>query len=56
VRSEECWYIGDDLRDIQAAEAAGMTSIAAAWGIAERLNRNTGKPMRLWTVRWNYWN
>ncbi len=32
VRSEECWYIGDDLRDIQAAEAAGMTSIAAAWG------------------------
>lgn len=27
-----CWYIGDDLRDIQAAQAAGMTSIAAAWG------------------------
>ncbi|MBK1889602.1 HAD-IA family hydrolase [Undibacterium sp. 14-3-2] len=32
IRSEHCWYIGDDLRDIQAAEAAGMTSIAAAWG------------------------
>lgn len=32
IRSENCWYIGDDLRDIQAAEAAGMTSIAAAWG------------------------
>ncbi|MBC3869730.1 HAD family hydrolase [Undibacterium oligocarboniphilum] len=32
VRSEYCWYIGDDLRDIQAAEAAGMTSVAAAWG------------------------
>ena len=32
IRSEECWYVGDDLRDIQAAEAAGMTSIAAAWG------------------------
>ncbi|MDP3785717.1 MAG: HAD-IA family hydrolase [Undibacterium sp.] len=28
----ECWYVGDDLRDIQAARAAGMTSIAAAWG------------------------
>lgn len=28
----ECWYVGDDLRDIQAAHAAGMTSIAAAWG------------------------
>ena len=32
IHSEECWYVGDDLRDIQAAEAAGMTSIAAAWG------------------------
>lgn len=32
VRSEYCWYIGDDLRDIEAAKAAGMTSIAAAWG------------------------
>lgn len=32
IRSEDCWYVGDDLRDIQAAEAAGMTSIAAAWG------------------------
>jgi len=32
IRSEHCWYIGDDLRDIQAAQAAGMTSIAAAWG------------------------
>lgn len=28
----ECWYVGDDLRDIQAAQAANMTSIAAAWG------------------------
>lgn len=25
-------YIGDDLRDIQAAHAAGMRAIAAAWG------------------------
>jgi phosphoglycolate phosphatase len=25
-------YAGDDLRDIQAAHAAGMTAIAAAWG------------------------
>ena len=32
IRSEHCWYVGDDLRDIQAAQAAGMTSIAAAWG------------------------
>ena len=25
-------YVGDDLRDIQAAVAAGMPSVAAAWG------------------------
>ncbi len=25
-------YVGDDLRDIQAAHAAGMPAIAAAWG------------------------
>ena len=28
----ECVYVGDDLRDMQAARAAGMTAWAAAWG------------------------
>nr|WP_315481407.1 HAD-IA family hydrolase [uncultured Undibacterium sp.] len=32
ISPSECWYVGDDLRDIQAAQAANMTSIAAAWG------------------------
>ena len=32
VDAEDCWYVGDDLRDIQAGKAAGMTTIAAAWG------------------------
>jgi phosphoglycolate phosphatase len=27
-----CLYVGDDQRDIQAARAAGMNAIAAAWG------------------------
>jgi 2-phosphoglycolate phosphatase len=27
-----CWYVGDDLRDIQAAQAAGMRSIAVEYG------------------------
>ena len=27
-----CWYVGDDLRDMQAGLAAGMTTIAVAWG------------------------
>ncbi|MFL6716254.1 MAG: HAD family hydrolase [Burkholderiaceae bacterium] len=29
---EHCWYVGDDMRDIQAGHAAGMVTIAAAWG------------------------
>jgi phosphoglycolate phosphatase len=29
---ERCWYVGDDLRDIQAGIAARMPTIAAAWG------------------------
>jgi 2-phosphoglycolate phosphatase len=32
VAPNQCWYIGDDLRDIQAGQAAGMQTIAAAWG------------------------
>jgi 2-phosphoglycolate phosphatase len=29
---QDCWYVGDDLRDIQAGQAAGMHTVAAAWG------------------------
>ena len=32
LRPEDCWYVGDDLRDIQAGKAAGMPTIAAGWG------------------------
>jgi 2-phosphoglycolate phosphatase len=32
VDPQDCWYVGDDLRDIQAGQAAGMPTIAAAWG------------------------
>jgi N-acetyl-D-muramate 6-phosphate phosphatase len=28
----ECLYVGDDLRDVQAARAAGMGVVVAAWG------------------------
>lgn len=28
----QCVYVGDDARDIQAAQAAGMPSVAALWG------------------------
>jgi N-acetyl-D-muramate 6-phosphate phosphatase len=32
VAPEACWYVGDDRRDIVAARAAGMYSVAATWG------------------------
>jgi N-acetyl-D-muramate 6-phosphate phosphatase len=32
MEAADCWYVGDDLRDIQAGQAAGMATIAAAWG------------------------
>lgn len=32
VNPENCWYVGDDLRDIQAAHSVNMRAIAAAWG------------------------
>jgi len=29
---QQCVYVGDDLRDVQAGRAAGMGTVAAAWG------------------------
>jgi len=29
---EDCFYLGDDLRDMQAAQAAGMRPVAVEWG------------------------
>jgi len=28
----DCWYLGDDKRDIDAGRAAGMTTLAVTWG------------------------
>jgi len=33
----DCVYLGDDLRDIQAAHAAGMRSVAVKWGYGANL-------------------
>ena len=35
VAPEACLYVGDDARDIEAAKAAGMPSVAALWGYRE---------------------
>ena len=38
-----CVYIGDDLRDVQAGHAAGMLTLAAAWGYL-----GDGAPIGAW--------
>jgi phosphoglycolate phosphatase len=38
-----CLYVGDDLRDIQAGQAAGTGTVAAAWGYL-----GTGSPITAW--------
>lgn len=32
ISPAECWYLGDDKRDIDAGHAAGMATIAVTWG------------------------
>ncbi|MEX2242046.1 MAG: HAD-IA family hydrolase [Burkholderiales bacterium] len=38
----ECMYLGDDLRDIQAARAVGMSAIAVGWGYHHPENGGPG--------------
>ncbi len=40
---EHCWYVGDDHRDVKAGHAAGMTTVAAAWGYL-----GAGEPISGW--------
>ena len=32
VSPKDCFYLGDDLRDMKAAQAAGMRAVAVEWG------------------------
>lgn len=43
VVPESCVYVGDDLRDVQAGRAAGMATVAAAWGYL-----GLGEPVTAW--------
>jgi 2-phosphoglycolate phosphatase len=43
VPAASCLYVGDDLRDVQAGRAAGMRTLAAAWGYLGR-----GDPIAAW--------
>jgi N-acetyl-D-muramate 6-phosphate phosphatase len=43
VPPSDCAYVGDDLRDIQAGHAAGMTTVAVRWGYL-----GFGEPIEAW--------
>jgi 2-phosphoglycolate phosphatase len=43
VAPADCVYVGDDLRDVQAGHAAGMATVAAAWGYLGQ-----GDPVGAW--------
>ena len=43
LEADRCWYVGDDLRDVQAGRAAGMTTVAVAWGYL-----GAGEPVEAW--------
>ncbi|QJQ96657.1 MULTISPECIES: HAD-IA family hydrolase [Halomonadaceae] len=45
---EECWYIGDHLRDMQAARNAGMTAVAVGYGYVEESEDIHAWPADLW--------
>lgn len=42
VPAKDCVYLGDDLRDIQAAQAAGMRAVAVDWGYHHPANGGPG--------------
>ncbi|MDO8292424.1 MAG: HAD-IA family hydrolase [Gallionella sp.] len=42
VAPEQCLYLGDDLRDMQAANASGMRGIIARYGYIESLEEASG--------------
>jgi phosphoglycolate phosphatase len=43
VAAADCVYLGDDVRDMRAGRAAGMATLAAAWGYL-----GVGEPLHDW--------
>ncbi|MFM9916202.1 MAG: phosphoglycolate phosphatase [Rhizobacter sp.] len=43
VDPARCLYVGDDLRDVQAGQAAGMRTVAVTWGYL-----GVGEPVESW--------
>ncbi|WP_445157682.1 HAD family hydrolase [Halomonas sp. E14] len=48
VAPSQCWYIGDHVRDMQAARAAGMPAVAVGYGYIEEGDDYLSWPADLW--------
>lgn len=48
VAPQSCWYVGDHIRDIEAAKAAGMTAIAVGYGYISEEEDYRNWPADLW--------
>lgn len=46
IAPQRCIYVGDDQRDIEAGRAAGMATVAAAWGYLD------GEDPQQWAADW----
>lgn len=44
---EQAVYVGDELRDVEAAQSIGLRAIAVSWGFADRQNLKDAKPTGL---------
>jgi phosphoglycolate phosphatase len=44
VEPVQCVYVGDDPRDIQAGRAAGLYTVAAAWGYLDGADPREWRP------------
>ncbi|MGM0831329.1 HAD-IA family hydrolase [Halomonas qinghailakensis] len=48
VAPQACWYVGDHIRDIEAAKAAGMTAVAVGYGYISEEDDYHQWPADLW--------
>jgi phosphoglycolate phosphatase len=44
---EQAVYVGDELRDVEAANSIRMRAVAVSWGFADRQNLKDAKPFGL---------
>jgi phosphoglycolate phosphatase len=47
IETDNAVYVGDEMRDIEAAQSIGLRGIAVTWGFASRSNLASTKPMAM---------